>query len=85
MSRTHNLTPKIFCLFNMAFNNAMKVYLALVAIHTPDKKIKSIPKCISKLAHYYMQCGPTMRQYNAVQPKPACSDALARLVLMQKR
>ena len=61
----------------MTFNNAMKVYLALAAIHTPDKKTKPMPMCISELAHCYMQCGPAMRRQKAKHPKPACSVTLA--------
>ena len=57
MSRTHNWTPKLVLrLFNMAFNNAMKVYLALVSMHTPDKCTVPMPNCISELATHYTTC-----------------------------
>ena len=78
MSRTHNWTPKlVFRLFNMALNNAMKVHLALAAIHTPDKGTLPMRNCMSDLAHHYMQCGSAMRRRKPEHPNPVRSIALA--------
>ena len=38
-SRLHNWSPKlVFCLYNMALNNAYKMYTALVKEHTPKRR-----------------------------------------------
>ena len=77
MSRTHNWTPKlVFRLFNMALNNTMKVYLALAAIHTPDKGTLPMRNCMSELAHHYMQCGSAMRRRKTEHPDPLRSVVL---------
>ena len=60
-SQKHNWTPKlVFCLFNMALNNDMKVYQALAAIHTPGTKTPLMCACINELAHCYIQSGAKM-------------------------
>ena len=71
-SRLHNWTPKlVFRLFNMAFNNARLVYLALSAKHSPGVRTLPMPKCINELAHDLMQSGPAMRRRAAEHPLPS--------------
>jgi hypothetical protein len=54
--------------FNMALNNAFRVYQVLAKEHTPDRRLLTMPMCVKELAHALMQSGDDMRVREAGHP-----------------
>ncbi len=68
-SHLHNWLPKlIFWLYNMAINNAYKMYKALVKQHTPEQRFLDMGNTMRKLAHDLCQRGPSMQKLMAEHP-----------------
>ena len=68
-SRLHNWSPKlVFRLYNMALNNAYKMYRALVKEHTPERRFLSMGNAVRELTHDLCQRGPAMRKLRAEHP-----------------
>ncbi len=68
-SRLHNWLPKlIFWLYNMALNNAYKMYKALVKQHMPERRFLDMGDAMRKLMHNLCQRGPVMRKLRAEHP-----------------
>jgi hypothetical protein len=68
-SRLHNWSPKlVFRLYNMALNNAYKMYTALVKEHTPEGRFLSMGDAVRELTHDLCQRGPAMRKLRAEHP-----------------
>ena len=68
-SRLHNWSPKlVFRLYNMALNNAYKMYMALVKEHTPEQRFLSMGNAVRELTHDLCQRGPAMRKLRAEHP-----------------
>ncbi len=60
-SRLHNWSLKlIFRLYNMALNNAYKMYKALVKQHTPERRFLDMGDAVRELTHDLCQRGPVM-------------------------
>jgi hypothetical protein len=77
----------LFQLYNMALNNAYKMYKALVKQHTPERRFLDMDDAVRELTHNLCQRGPAMRQRRAEhpswtqivrlehRPEEVCSDA----------
>ena len=62
-SKKHGWSPKLSLrLSNMNFNNAYRIYLALMEEHNPGRKVLSISERIKEAAHSLLQEGPEMRK-----------------------
>ena len=65
----HNWLPKlVFCLYNMALNNAYKMYMALVKEHTPEQRFLSMGNAVRELTHDLCKRGPAMQKLRAEHP-----------------
>jgi hypothetical protein len=69
-SRLHNWSPKlIFRLYNMALNNAYKMYGALINKWTPyGRRTLDMGDAVRELTHDLCQRGPEMRKQRAEHP-----------------
>jgi hypothetical protein len=65
-SQLHNWSPKlVFWLYNMALNNANKMYTALVKEHTPERRFLPTGNTVRELTHDLCQRGPAMWKLRA--------------------
>ncbi len=68
-SRLHNWSPKlVFRLYNMALNNAYKMFTALVKGHMPERRFLSMGDTVRELTHDLCQRGPAMQKLGAEHP-----------------
>jgi hypothetical protein len=68
-SRLHNWSPKlIFWLFNMALNDAYKMYTVLIKEHMPEQRFLEMGNAVRELTHDLCQRGPAMRKLRAEHP-----------------
>ena len=68
-SQLHNWSPKlIFCLYNMALNNAYKMYTALHKRHNGGRRILDMGDAVRELTHDLCQRGPVIRKMKAEHP-----------------
>jgi hypothetical protein len=65
----HNWFQKLnFWFFNMALNNAYKMYTALVKEHTPERRFLEMGNAVRELTHDLCQGGPAMWKLRAEHP-----------------
>jgi hypothetical protein len=63
-SGKHNWSPKlVFCMFNMALNNAYVVYKELVGREGDGRDCLKMGKAVRELAHGLCQRGEFIRKY----------------------
>ncbi len=68
-SHLHNWSPKlIFWLFNMVLNNAYKMYMAIMEIHSASWHLLDMGNAVRELMHELCQRGSAMRQMRAEHP-----------------
>ncbi len=68
-SHLHNWSPKlIFWLYNMALNNAYKIYTAIMELHIAGRHLLDVGDAVWELMHELCQRGPAMRQMRAEHP-----------------
>jgi hypothetical protein len=60
-SRLHNWSPKlVFWLYNMALNNAYKMYTALIKEHTPERRFLRMGDAVRESTLDLCHRGPAM-------------------------
>ena len=70
-SRMHGWTPKLSSrLFNMNFNNAYRIYLALMEKHNSGRNLVSMAKGVKEATHALLQRGSTTRTRALDHPSP---------------
>ncbi len=68
-SHLHNWLPKlIFWLYNMALNNAYKMYMAIMELHSPGWHLLDMGNAVRELRHDLCQWGPAMSKMRAEHP-----------------